>query len=320
MASPFMRAFIKTKNINILNYYHNINKKYIFQKGGNNVQIDDFIFNEQFEYDTYNNNLNNNAKKSIQIFIGSRNDCLIGKIELDEPHIAYIQYFGYGKHCNIYSNLEKTTGTKRMMLAFFKFIVKKHPEVKIIKLTDEATTNCSDISIDLYKLYILKYGVGFYEKQFDFQVEEQDNMPYILDIHEQNKIKSKNIKIDKQNIKKILNTMFNSKYNDNDNKNNNNNVKLVNEFVNDINDDELVSMFLARYKAPEKLCKIFDGFINIIFNLHLQTLPQPLIYYITIDNIKSNRKIFPKHTKTLKHLSRSSNRKTKKTANLLLKV
>lgn len=291
MVSPFMRAFIKTKNINILNHYHNINKKYIFQKGGNNVQIDDFIFNEQYEYDNNNNNnnLNNGVKKSIQIFIGSRSDCLIGKIELDEPHIAYIQYFGYGKHCNIYSNLEKITGSKRMMYAFFKFIVKKHPEVKIIKLTDEATTNCKDISIDLYMLYMLKYGVGFYEKQFGFQVEEKDNMPNILDIDKQNKIKSKNIKINKQLINEKLNKMFTSINNTSSNNNTNSNINLVDEFMNSINNDELVSMYLARYKSPEKLCKIFDGFINIVFNLHLQVLPQPLIYYISIENVKSTK-------------------------------
>ena len=61
-----MRAFIKTKNTNILNHYHNINKKYIFQKGDNDVQIDDFIFNEQFEYDTINNNLNNGVKNQYK--------------------------------------------------------------------------------------------------------------------------------------------------------------------------------------------------------------------------------------------------------------
>ena len=201
------------------------------------------------------------------------------------------------------------------MHVFFKYIVKQHPEVKIIKLTDEATTNCKDISIDLYKLYMLKYGIGFYEKQFGFQLEENDNMIHVLNIHKLNKINLKNIIIDKKSIVDALNKMLYRKYS-------NNNIKLISEFMNNINDGELVSIFLIRYKAPENFCEIFDTFINIMFNMHLQILPQQLVYYIMIDDVKHNRTIFPihKHIQTIKHLPKFTNRKTKKSIAISLSL
>lgn len=275
MVSAFMRAYIKTKNRNILSHYHNIRKKYI-QSGGNDSIIDDFVFNEYIERSD-NNIENTGVPVSIQIFIGGQSDCLVGIIHLDESaDTIYIQYFAYNKHCSIYKNLEKSTGTKRMMHAFFKYIVKKHPEIKIIKLADDATIQCDNNAIDLYKLYMLKYGIGYYEKQFNFKIDQDDNLPDVLAIHTFNIQNAPHITINKNDIQTKLQNMLDDK------------IQFLQEFLDKIIDNEPVSTFLTRTKhMPDEMCDIYDFFITIIYNSHLRILKQPLIYFINIDEIQN---------------------------------
>ena len=67
-------------------------------------------------------------------------------------------------------------GTYKMMNAFFKYITQYFPNVNKIILTDKSSLNCSNTTISLYMLYLLKYNSSYYEKQFNFIIE---SMPQI---------------------------------------------------------------------------------------------------------------------------------------------
>ena len=285
MVSPFMRAFMATKKKNrfILNHYHNV--KYKKQYGGSYkpVLIDDFVFQENIDYDE-------SAKQSsINIFIGGYDDCLISNIDITIPYIVYIQYFAYNQHCNLARDLDKNTGTTRMMKAFIKYIQQKHPEITTIKLTDDARTTCDDISIDLYKLYLLKYGASFYEKRFGFEIDMEENARDVIDLHKSNCLAahSNNILLDKDFLMEKLQIL--GKYD----------IHTINKFINKLTNGQRCMDFLSIYKAPLDECRIFYDFLDIIFYKYMKQLRTSIIYR---KNLEQSKKL------TKKAFSRVSSR------------
>lgn len=311
MVSSFMYAFIKTKNKLLLRHYHNIKfgkhsqLQLQLQFGGGGVMLDGFIFKETHEEDE------NGKILAIQIFIGGYNDCLIAVINTDEPETVYLQYFAYNTHCNVNGDLLRDSGTTEMMNTFIKYILEKHFSVSVIKLSDDASFKCDDITINLYKLYMLKYGLSYYEKKFDFQIDTIENKEKILAIHNYNKdVFTKGIKLDKDLIRIELGRikMLDGYKYDSDN---------INNFLDNMGYNELVSEFLTRYHAKINECEIFNDMLDIVFNLYMTQLPTSIVFFKVIRNNYNYKSMTlePKRKLTRKSVIKVSKKLTRKISN-----
>lgn len=259
MIHPYIQAYIKSnsKHKKILQLYNNLLNNKITQNGGS-IIIDNFEFD--INKSNFNNNQNNinqnnnyNDNDDISIFVGKTSNCLLANISRDKPNIVNINYFSYNKICNISKNLEKGYGTYKMMNAFFKYIIQYFPNVTKIILTDKSTLNCSNTTISLYMLYLLKYNSSYYEKQFNFIIDKENNTLHTIQTHLQNIEKSKNIIINKDFLANKLNY-----YDEN----------IFNEFMEHINDGEYIADFLKRFKSTDHLCNIFGSFLDIIYTFN----------------------------------------------------
>ena len=304
---PYMRAYLKTngKFRKILKHYGDLK----FNKGkgkpniisnpksqiaGGIIEVDNFIFEENIDEDD----------DRIQIFVGDQNECVLAFIDKLNPNTVWLEYFKYHQYCNIDKNLIHGEGTFKMMSAFIKYIKQNHPEVKTIKLSDKAEFICHTTNINLYKLYMLKYGKSFYEQRFEFILDtfENTNKPELIESHYKNIANSKHIKIDKafiieefnkllQNIKTLYKPYLTA--------------ELINEFTSKLENDEFVRDFLMRFKIPDNQCAIFEDFLDIIFNNYLDTLIIS-IGGIYSKNLYINRNIDRNRNKKLTKKKRNS--------------
>ena len=270
---PYMRAYLKTngKFRKILKHYGDLkfNKgkgkpNLIFnpksQIAGGIIEVDNFIFEENIDEDD----------DRIQIFVGKQNECVLAFIDKLNPNTVWLEYFKYHQYCNIDKNLIHGEGTFKMMSAFIKYIKQNHPEVKTIKLSDKAEFICYTTNINLYILYMLKYGKSFYEKRFEFilDISENTNKPELIESHYKNIANSKHIKIDKAFIIEEFNKLLQNKqtlykpYLT---------LELINEFTSNLENNKSVRDFLMRFKIPDNQCAIFEDFLDIIFNNYLDT-------------------------------------------------
>lgn len=305
---PYYKAYLKCKNGNISILYRELRNRKI--KGGGSItnQINDFIITQRYlpNYDDINI-----FTKNIEIFVGGTDQCLHAIINYEnkvnnnnnfyknDKNVAILEYFGYSKRCNIHKDLEKTTGTQRMMNSFFKYIKKHHPDIKYIKLQDETNIDCNDVKINLYQLYILKYGKSYYEKHFNFNISTEDNNKDNIKKYYENIELAKIITIDKNEIKKHLLNIYKNMNEIKDTiKNNYITLKIIDNFLSDIKDGELVRTFLLRYKPTDEFCNIFKDFIEFIFTKKLNRI-STLIYVKQI-NIFNYRKSLSKRTNILK--------------------
>lgn len=260
MIHPYIQAYLHTngKHNKILELYNQLQRNQLQRnksnkgmqieiqnkkQNGGSIIIDNFVFDE-------NISINNNNTTDISIFIGKVSHCLSAIIYSNSSNIINVNYFSYDKICNITKNLEKGDGTSKMMNAFFKYIELHHPKIDTIILTDKSELNCSNINISLYMLYMLKYHTSYYEKRHGFIIDKFNNSKEKIKKHNENKIKSQKLKIDKTFIANKL------EYYDN---------VILDEFIANINDGELVSEFLKRFNAKEQLCDIFNIFLQIIY-------------------------------------------------------
>jgi hypothetical protein len=278
---PYLQIYYNSnkKLTKALNYYLKF-KNQNQNAGGKDIKniIDNFIFEEKYDEED----------KITNIFIAERQDCIHAIIDSNTSNLVWVEWFGYHQNCSIDRNLIRGEGTARMMETFIKYIKKHHPEIKYIKLSDNSEFTCDKINISLYKLYILKYGKSFYEKKFDF-VLDTTNKQEIINIHNYNIEKSKNLKINKELIKEQFQLLLLSKlsllkfYL---------NKELIDNFLKELNDDELVSDFLIRYKIPDEQCGLFEDFLNIIFGnngLDTSIISNGAVYVKTLDIIKSKK-------------------------------
>jgi len=312
MIHPYLSAYLQSNGIhkNILYQYNKLirNKtknKTINNQTGGNIVINNFIFDEQITANNNNNDNNHNSteNKMITIFIGHVSNCLLANIHSNEPNIVNINYFAYDKICNITRYLEKGLGTSRMMLAFFKYIEIHHPDIDTIILTDNSAFDCSNIKISLYMYYMLKYSESYYEKQFGFIIDKSNNSNDTIKSHQNNKIISQNIKINKSFISSKLDYYDKS---------------ILDEFLGYMHDGELVSLFLKRFKSLEHLCDIFNTFLNLIYTsnkLDKYPIANGLVFtkYLHKSRISGLSGITRKSSRH----SSGSNRKTKTKANLI---
>lgn len=279
---PYLQIYLKSngKFKNVLKHYMNIKKQ--SQTAGGTIEIDNFIFEEFYDEED----------ERINIFIGKKQQCVYGIIDKATPHLVWLEWFNYHKNCNITQDLVKGEGTIKMMSTFIKYIKKYHPDIKIIKLSDKAEFICSNVSISLYKLYMLKYGTSFYEK-FGFKLDNTNN-PDIIIKHNKNIENSKIIKIDKEfiikELKKILDvkdSLFKFYLT----------PQLIDDFTSHLKNDELVRNFLLRFRIPDTQCAIFEDFLNILFgnyNLDTSIISLGAIYIKQLEIHKQTRKLTKK--------------------------
>lgn len=285
---PYLQIYLKSncKFKKVLKHYMNSKKqnKSNTQNAGGKVEFDNFIFEEFYDEED----------ERINIFIGKKHQCVYGIINKATPHLVWLEWFNYHQNCNLTQDLVKGEGTVNMMSTFIKYIKEYHPDIKIIKLSDKGEFICSNVSISLYKLYMLKYGTSFYEK-FGFSLDNTNN-PDIIIKHNKNIENSKTIKIDKEfiikELKKILevkDSLFKFYLTH----------QLIDDFASHLEDNELVREFLLRFRIPDTQCAIFEDFLNIIFgnyNLDTSIISLGAIYVKKIEKYKPSKKLTKKKT------------------------
>ena len=205
-------------------YYHQY--KLVDIKNGTNF-YDEFIRNRKDEKRTKKQKLksllggviynSNNGRNSFDIgvkeyddetgiFIGRHGKCFFGRINKYQPDTVIIQNFTYYNDCNTIKSFEKGKGMKRLMDTMIRYIKENYPEIKQLQLEDEAVLLCESkikervYRIYLPRLYFLKYGMGYYQYNFGFQLTdgEYDNTL------QNNKQKLENFKLVKDNLIKDL--------------------------------------------------------------------------------------------------------------------
>jgi hypothetical protein len=157
---------------------------------------------------------------------------------------------------------------------------------------------------------MLKYGLSYYEKKFNFQIDITENKENILIIHNYNKdVFTKGIRLNKDYISIELGKirmLDGYKYNS----------KSINHFLSNENmkDNELASDFLIRYHAKTDECEIFNDMLDIVFNSHMTRLSTSIVFFKIIrDNYKGE---MPNTTKKTKKAHIKFSRKlTKKISN-----
>ena len=268
------------------------------QTAGGEIELDNFIFEEFYDEEL----------ERLTIVIGKRYECINAFIDKLEPNIVIIEWFGFHQYCNIDKNLIHGEGTFRLMKTFIKYIKQHHKNIQFIKLADKAEFVCFNTKISLYKLYMLKYGKSFYEYKFGFNLDDS-NESKIFDIHNRNIKNSEDIKIDKELIIDKLQKQLQIKYI---------NCKyyltqeLIDEFVRNLINGELVRDFMIRYKIPDNQCEIFQDFMNIIFayyNMDVSIVSLGAVYVKEL-KIPNNRKLTRKSIN--KNYIKSSAKLTKK--------
>ena len=205
-------------------YYHQY--KLVDIKNGTNF-YDEFIRNRKDEKRTKKQKLksllggviynSNNGRNSFDIgvneyddetgiFVGRHSKCFFGRINKYQPDTVIIQNFTYYNDCNTIKSFEKGKGMKRLMDTMIRYIKENYPEIKQLQLEDEAVLLCESkikervYRIYLPRLYFLKYGMGYYQYNFGFQLTdgEYDNTL------QNNKQKLENFKLVKDNLIKDL--------------------------------------------------------------------------------------------------------------------
>lgn len=248
---PYLQADIKYTINNVKCNYRYMNLLKNKKKGTKKqIQSGGVIFgNNKYKFD---------FKEDIQddiiiIFIGNKENCITAIIYKDNPDVIELQSFGYYKSCNIYKNLERKEGTIQMMNIFIDYIKQKYINIRKIILTDNSSIKCNNENykknIQLYNLYLFKYGCGYYEKHFNFTLI--DDLPK----HKMNLDKYKTITLNKQNILQFLLNLFN-----------NDNLiiqKDIENFSSQIIDGEYAYKFILRF-TDLSLCYIFNEFLDYL--------------------------------------------------------
>lgn len=200
------------------------------------------------------------------IFIGNKENCITGLIKIEEPNVLDVNGFSYFRSCNITKDLERKTGTIQMMNTFIKYIKEHYPNITKIILADNTYFDCNKYNsrLNLYNLYLFKYGCGYYEKYFNFILADGAVK------HKLNLEKYKTITIDKEQIYQHLLTIFN--------KQEPNIITDINEFMSFLIDNELVYKFVKRFHNDD-LCYIFKEFLDFIMTEHKLFQLNGSVYY-----------------------------------------
>ena len=257
---PYLQADLKyTINNSKCNfrYYDIVNKYNINNKSRckTKKQSGGVIFgNGKYKFDFVENDLGD----IIMIFIGNKENCLTAIIKEAEPNIVDLNGFSYYKSCNITKDLERNIGTKKMLEVFIDYIKSKYKNIEKIILSDNTEITCDNKNyrsrLPLYNLYLFKYGCGYYEKYFDFTLADDNAKKK----HLMNLEKYKLIKCNKKDIYDFLLKIFG-----NNEKKSDDVLADIEEFIDEIKEDELVYKFITGFNKF-KLCHILTEFLDYI--------------------------------------------------------
>ena len=182
----------------------------------------------------------NNVTHTIDVFIGDRKECILITIEEDNKKVAHIQNFHYHK------KLPRISGTRILMKTALEYI-SLEKGIKKVTLTDKAVFTHKSDKIQLFILYLFKYGESYYQKNFGFKYINKMHRMYQA---ENMKIREKHF-INKKKVKKELLQYFAK--------------EKVERFLEFIKNGELIAEFVKNFTCPENLFDIYFAFLKFEF-------------------------------------------------------
>ena len=188
----------------------------------------------------------NNVTHTIDIFIGDRKECILITIEEDNKKVAHIQNFHYHETCDLYKKLPRISGTRILMKTALEYI-SLEKRIKKVTLTDKAVFTHKSDKIQLFILYLFKYGESYYQKNFGFKYLNKMHRMYQA---ENMKIREKHF-INKKKVKKELLQYFAK--------------EKVERFLEFIKNGELIAEFVKNFTCPENLFDIYFAFLKYEF-------------------------------------------------------
>ena len=208
--------------------YHKYFLSKLDQSGGK-------IFGSEFKFDFREDY--NNVTHTIDVFIGDRKECILITIEEDDKKVAHIQNFHYPK------KLPRISGTRILMKTALEYIFLEKG-IKKVTLTDKAVFTHKSDKIQLFILYLFKYGESYYQKNFGFKYLNKMHRMYQA---ENMKIREKHF-INKKKVKKELLQYFAK--------------EKVERFLEFIEESQLISEFVKNFTCPENLFDIYFAFLK----------------------------------------------------------
>lgn len=211
--------------------YH---KYFLSQSGGK-------IFGSEFKFDFREDY--NNITHTIDVFIGDRKECILITIEEDDKKVAHIQNFHYHETCDLYKKLPRISGTRILMKTALEYI-SLEKGIKKVTLTDKAVFTHKSDKIQLFILYLFKYGESYYQKNFGFKYLNKMHRMYQA---ENMKIREQHF-INKKKVKKELLQYFAK--------------EKVERFLEFIEESQLISEFVKNFTCPNNLFDIYFAFLK----------------------------------------------------------
>ena len=92
-------------------------------------------------------------------------------------NIPNIDGIGYGKRCALNKSLEPCIGTEHLVKTAMRFVCELYPNTNAFALKDTTFMTCSDGDImNLWILYIAKYGETWYQKKYGAKAVRPENV------------------------------------------------------------------------------------------------------------------------------------------------
>jgi hypothetical protein len=106
---------------------------------------------------------------------------------------AHISWIGYNPKCSVYQNLEKSMGTRDMVLLAINAISQRYKWVETFTLTDATEIRCQEeLIVPLFPLSIINNEKSYYEKHFKATIQDKEmNKQYrscITKMSQENKV------------------------------------------------------------------------------------------------------------------------------------
>jgi len=188
------------------------------------------IFGSEFKFDFREDY--NNVTHTIDVFIGDRKEYILITIEEDNKKVAHIQNFNYHKKL------------PRILMKTALEYISLEKGIKKVTLTDKAVFTHKSDKIQLFILYLFKYGESYYQKNFGFKYLNKMHRMYQA---ENMKIREKHF-INKKKVKKELLQYFAK--------------EKVERFLEFIEESQLISEFVKIFTCPNNLFDIYFAFLK----------------------------------------------------------
>jgi len=197
-----------------------------------------------------------NSKNNISIKIGSKKEICIDLVIDKSNKISELNFFNYYPSCNIFQSLEHKRGTNVMMNTLIHFLKTKYPNIHEITLFDASRYKCNNTNkfwFSLYDYYLFKYGSTYYIHNYHFAFMDK------IDVytHENNKRLIKDFTLYKNSLKKYLQDNLPKEDIENSD-------EIIREFLDSINDNELATDFIKKFKFNENTCCLLRYFFNFV--------------------------------------------------------